>query len=238
MKTTIMKTLYICGAGNSEGSRLALRINEMQSRWERLVLLDDDESKHGDSILGIEIAGPCSLLGEADPESSEVVNLVARTTPKRCAMFKKISQYKIPFAQLVHPSVDPMGVELASDVALYQNAIVGALSSVGEASMVLVAGVVGYGSRVGRCCVVAPNAVINARVQVEDGVYIGTNASILPDVKIGAWATIGANSVVMQNVPPGQTVMGIPAKTVWKTKPEKFPTLDEFSQSQKDSVSL
>jgi UDP-perosamine 4-acetyltransferase len=80
---------------------------------------------------------------------------------------------------------------------------------------------------VGRCCVVAPNAVINARVELADGVYVGTNASILPDVKIGAWATIGANSVVMRNVPSGTTVMGIPAKTVWKTKPDQLPRLDD-----------
>jgi serine acetyltransferase len=69
--------------------------------------------------------------------------------------------------------------------------------------------------------------VINARVEIGDGVYVGTNASLLPDVKIGPWATIGANSVVMRNVPAGTTVMGIPAKTVWKTKLEQLPRIDD-----------
>ena len=55
-------TLYLCGAGNPEGVRLALRINEKDSRWEKILVLDDDSSKHGKSILGVEIAGPFEML--------------------------------------------------------------------------------------------------------------------------------------------------------------------------------
>ena len=222
-----VKTLYLCGAGNTEAIRLAITINQQQSRWDRIVILDDDGSLHGQSILGLEIVGSFSKLQEADPDESEVANLVARTTPKRCAALKKIRTYKLPFASLVHENVDTSWVELGQDILVYQNAIIGALARVEDASVVLMAAVVGHGCHVGRCCVVAPNAVINARVEIGDGVYVGTNASILPDVKIGPWATIGANSVVMRNVPAGTTVMGIPAKTVWKTKPEQLPRIDD-----------
>ena len=54
--------------------------------------------------------------------------------------------------------------------------------------------------------------MINARVELGEGVYVGTNASILPDLTVGSWATIGANSAVIQDVPPGATVMGVPAQ--------------------------
>ncbi|HJV35314.1 hypothetical protein, partial [Geomonas sp.] len=62
-----MKTLYLCGAGNPEGVRLALSVNAVRQRWERLLILDDDPSKHGRSLLGVEVAGPFSLLEKADP---------------------------------------------------------------------------------------------------------------------------------------------------------------------------
>lgn len=207
-----MKTLYLCGAGNPEGVRLALTINAAQKRWERIILLDDDPSKHGQSILGVEIAGPFTALEQADPASSEVVNLVARTTNKRQSALLKIQAYGLPFASLIDAGVDMTGVDVGKDITVYRNVLFCANATVDEGSVFFAGAIVGHGCRLGRCCVVAPGAVINARVELGDGVYIGTNASILPDLKIGAWATIGANSAVVQDVPAGATVMGVPAQ--------------------------
>lgn len=41
---------------------------------------------------------------------------------------------------------------------------------------------------------------------------IGANATILPGIKIGEGALVGAGSVVTKDVPPGNTVVGNPAK--------------------------
>lgn len=209
-----MTTLFICGAGNPEGVRLALAINAKETRWDKILVLDDDPSQHGKTILGVEVAGPFDLLAESDPKTAEVANMVARTTAKRWAARQKIAAYGLPFATLVHPGVDTTGVTLGEDITVYTNAILCANASVSEGSVVFTGAVVGHGCRLGRCCVVAPGAVINARVQVGDGVYIGTNASILPDLNIGRDTTIGANSAVIQDVPDEATAMGVPAELV------------------------
>ena len=60
------KTLYLCGAGNPEGVRLALVVNHVEKRWDRVVLLDDDLSKHGSLVLGVEIVGPFAALEDAN----------------------------------------------------------------------------------------------------------------------------------------------------------------------------
>jgi sugar O-acyltransferase (sialic acid O-acetyltransferase NeuD family) len=208
-----MTTLYLCGAGNSEGVRLAQTINQKQSRWDRIVLLDDDPSRRGQTILGVEIAGPFALLEQAW-DSDEVANLVARTTVKRWAARCKIEDYGLSFATMINPDVETAGAEFGRDTIVYRNAAIGPLVSMGEGSVVFMGGVVGHGSKLGRGCVVAPNAVINARVRMGDGVYVGSNATILPEVKIGSWVTIGAGTVVTNNVPDGETVMGVPGKTV------------------------
>lgn len=207
-----MATLYLCGAGNPEGVRLALNINKTQNRWGRIILLDDDPSKYGQSILGIEIAGPFTKLVEGDPASDEVSNLVARTTKGRLSAQRRIKAFGLPFAQLIDAEVDMMGVEFGWDITVYRNALFCANAIVEEGSVVFAGAIIGHGCRLGRCCVVAPGAVINARVELGDGVYVGTNASILPDLKIASWATIGANSAVVHNVPAGATVMGVPAQ--------------------------
>ncbi len=211
-----MKTLYICGAGNSETVRLAQRINRVRRRWERIVLLDDDPRKHGQTILGVTIAGPMSLLQGRDPQATEIANSVTRTTARRWSVRRKMEAYDLPFATLVDGGVDLDGAELPRDLIVFQNATIGPQVSIGEASAVFMSAVVGHESQLGRCCVVAANAVLNARVQLADGVYIGSNASLLPEVRVGAWATVAAGSMVMHNVPAGATLMGVPGKIVYR----------------------
>ncbi len=206
--------LFLCGAGNAEGVRLALRVNEKQARWKEIIILDDDPAKTGSRILGIPIAGEFALLAEADPNDCEVVNLVARSTQKRFNALQKIKKYGIPLVSLIDPNVDIWGVEYNGDITVYQNVTFSAGASIDEGSVVLTGAVIGHGCRVGKHCVIAPGAVLNARVELGDGVYMGTNSSILPDLKIGSWATIGINSGVVQNIPDGATAMGVPAEIV------------------------
>ncbi len=209
-------TLYLCGAGNSEGVRLALSIKKHQSRWSRIMLLDDDPAKQGQSVLGVEIAGPFAMLEQADAESAEVANLVTRSAAKRWSARRKIEEHGVPFATLISPSVDIVDVDLAKDVIVYQNATVGPQVSIEEGAVIWMGAGVGQECRLGRCCVVGPHAVVNGRVQLGDGVYVGPNATILPEVKVGPWATIGAGSVATQDVPAGATVMGVPGKIIWR----------------------
>ncbi|MBX6386164.1 MAG: serine acetyltransferase, partial [Microbispora sp.] len=47
---------------------------------------------------------------------------------------------------------------------------------------------------------------------IGDGVAIGAGAQVLGPITVGAGARIGANAVVVSEVPPGATVVGIPAR--------------------------
>jgi serine O-acetyltransferase len=48
---------------------------------------------------------------------------------------------------------------------------------------------------------------------IEEGVVLGSGAQVLGPVTVGARARIGANSVVTRDVPPGATMIGIPARS-------------------------
>ncbi|MEO8617820.1 MAG: serine O-acetyltransferase EpsC [Sphingomicrobium sp.] len=49
---------------------------------------------------------------------------------------------------------------------------------------------------------------------IADNVVIGSGAQVLGPILVAAGAKIGANSVVTRDVPPGATMVGIPAKPV------------------------
>jgi serine O-acetyltransferase len=49
---------------------------------------------------------------------------------------------------------------------------------------------------------------------LEDNVIVGTGAAILGPITVGACARVGSNAVVVKPVPPGVTVVGIPARPV------------------------
>jgi serine O-acetyltransferase len=47
---------------------------------------------------------------------------------------------------------------------------------------------------------------------LENGVIVGSGAQVLGPITIGAGARVGANAVVLKDVPPGVTMIGIPAR--------------------------
>lgn len=87
-----------------------------------------------------------------------------------------------------------------------------ARASIGQGCKINVGATVHHDSVVGEFCTLAPGAQILGNVIVGEGVYIGASATILPRRIIGAGAIVGAGAVVAHDVPPGVTVMGIPAR--------------------------
>ena len=72
---------------------------------------------------------------------------------------------------------------------------------------------------IGRNCVIAPWVTIGtngsvAGPRIGDNVFIGTGAKVLGAITVGDGAKIGANAVVLDDVAPGATVVGIPAREV------------------------
>ena len=65
---------------------------------------------------------------------------------------------------------------------------------------------------------------------VGDRVIIGAGAKILGAITMGDDARVGANAVVIRDVPPGDTVVGIPARVVDRARPA--PVFEAYGTPQ------
>lgn len=73
-------------------------------------------------------------------------------------------------------------------------------------------------AEVGPNCLIFQQVTIGTRgggaPRIEGHVDIGAGAKIIGAVTVGCHAKIGANSVVLEDVPPGATAVGVPARIV------------------------
>jgi UDP-3-O-[3-hydroxymyristoyl] glucosamine N-acyltransferase len=76
---------------------------------------------------------------------------------------------------------------------------------------------VAHNDVIGKNCFVAAGAVFSGSVTVGDNCFIGVQACFKDGVKVGSNVTVGMGAVVIRDVPDGDVVAGVPAKSVKKT---------------------
>ena len=104
-------------------------------------------------------------------------------------------------------------------------------SEVGPGTVVLAGSVLDVGCRVGSHTIINAmsgighhchigdyvhigQAAVSSNTHIGQGAFIGQSSTILPRVSVGEWATVGAGALVNKDVPPGDTVVGLPAKSI------------------------
>ena len=116
-------------------------------------------------------------------------------------------------AVLVHPmatvgSLDLLGpgVLLAAGARVTTNVVLGRHTHLN------VNAVVSHDCVIGAYVTLSPGVLVNGSVEIGDGAFLGTGAIVLPGRRVGARAVVGAGAVVTDDVPPGVTAIGVPAR--------------------------
>lgn len=87
---------------------------------------------------------------------------------------------------------------------------------------------------------IAPSVDSNSQIgqkrhpTIEDGVIVGSGAQVLGPITVGRCARVGANAVVVKDVPPGATVVGIPARIAARGQPEGHPEFVAYGTPRDD----
>jgi sugar O-acyltransferase (sialic acid O-acetyltransferase NeuD family) len=207
----VTRRLVIVGAGGH--GREALDIAEACNAVEPTFEVVGFCAREFDAALvarrGVEVLGDVDVLRGMD--AAFVIGI--GTSEIRRDLDATITSYGREATALVHPlSSRGSDLRIAPGVLLAAGARVTTNVTLGRHTHLNVDAVVSHDCVVGAYVTLSPGGVVNGTVTLGDGVFLGTGAVVLPGVTIGAWARIGAGAVVTDDVPPGRTAVGVPAR--------------------------
>ncbi len=169
--------------------------------------LDDDPAK-GVTARSIE-----EYVADSASSGSQLLIAVGSSKIRRL-LFERFPK-NTKFPSLVHPSVifqDDETCRYSTGSIICAGSIFTCDITVGRFVLINLNCTIGHDAKIGDFCSLMPSVNLSGNVTLEDGVFIGTGATILQGITIGKGAIVGAGAVVTHDVPPGQTVVGIPAR--------------------------
>jgi sugar O-acyltransferase (sialic acid O-acetyltransferase NeuD family) len=129
------------------------------------------------------------------------------------------SRLRSQFPVLAPAIVDPSAV-IGGGVTIGAGSVVFATCVLNANARVDTDAIINTGCIVEHDCVVHNNAHLSPGVRLAGTVvvgrnaHVGTGAIVLPGMTVGDGAIVGAGAVVTRDVPPGVTVVGVPAKAL------------------------
>lgn len=160
------------------------------------------------------IASQKEYAGERWPDCHALVpigdNRARKTIAERCVHH---------FSRSADPSavISPKA-KLGAGSMVMQGAIVQTFANIGRHVIVNTGASVDHDCKIEDFVHLAPRSILCGRVQIGEGALIGAGAMVLPGVTIGKWSVVGAGSVVTRDVPDESTVVGNPARIIWKKR--------------------
>jgi sugar O-acyltransferase (sialic acid O-acetyltransferase NeuD family) len=179
---------------------------------------DPDIERHGNTLDGVPILGDDDLLerllrdGQADTAAIGLGG--AGDNGPRRRLFGLVRDLGFALPPVVSPAAFVASTAtLGAGTVVLPGAVVGSGAIIGDDVIINCAAIVEHDCRIGDHAHVASGAVLGGTVAVDVGAHVGLGASVRPATAIGAGALVAVGAVVVDDVAPGSTVMGVPART-------------------------
>lgn len=205
--------------GNAREALLSLfAINEINSEWEILGFIDDDQSRHGKECCGIKVLGGRDVLHEIPEASVLAVPGSPANYLGRKEIIGSLNLDESRFATIIHPSAcRAPDAAIGCNTIIMPNVVISCGVTIGNHCVILPNTVVSHDSAVGDYCCIGSNVSVSGSVQIGSNCYIGSGTKMREDISIGAGTLVGLGSNVLSDLPAGVIAVGSPAKVIRKT---------------------
>lgn len=179
--------------------------------WETVAFVDDRIAAT-ESVLGLPVVGPTSLLPALRDRFAAVAVAIGASS-ERMRMLEHCRSLGFALPIIAHPSaVISSFAILQEGCVVCAQAVVSPGARLGIGCIVNTSASVDHDCQLGAGVHVCPGTRLAGDVHVGSGSWIGIGACVRQGTVIGANVTVGAGAVVVADVPSGLTVTGVPAR--------------------------
>ena len=174
-----------------------------------------DAAPRPGEMLGVPILGDETVLPRLRAEGVAQAVVALGDATARLSVAARLAAQGFALPGVAHPSAIIAGsAAVAEGTVVMPRAVIGAAARIGRLCIVNTGAVLEHDVVLGEAVHVAPGAVLPGGVAAGAGAVIGAGAACRPYVRIGAGAVVGVGAAVVEDVAPGVTVGGVPARPI------------------------
>lgn len=212
--------IIIVGSGGM-GKDVLWTINDCNKEFEKynvLGFLDDNYTKHGDTIHKIPILGKLDWI-EKNYKMKIKYCIAIGDSDIREKFVLKMKKYKIKFKTIIHPSViKTNSIKVGNGTIIQAGCIIPLDVKIGKHVIININTTLGHDCEIKDYVTISPGVNINGKNTIGKNTLIGSGVSTIENTKIGKHSTIGIGSIVSEDVPDYCTYLGNPGRVIKKNK--------------------
>lgn len=210
-----MRVVIIGAGGHAQVvADILLRMYNASADIQPIGYLDDNPLLIGKRFLDLPVLGKVVELNQINHDAV-IVGIGDNAMRQR--IFEMVQRNGEQVAIARHPQA-----VIAPDVRIEPGSVICAGVVINTGSIIGANVILNTGCTIDHHCRVedhahiAPGVHLGGEVAVGEGALIGIGATVMPRCHIGAHSVVGAGACVTKSVPPGLTVVGVPAKPIQK----------------------
>lgn len=209
-----MKKCLIVGAGGCGVEVLSWALQMRQNIWQVAGFLDVNPGALNSRNVEYEVLGNPDTWA---PNENEVYISGIGDPSARMKVCDGLVSRGATFISVIHPSaITATNVTIGEGCVISPNVVISVNARLGRFVLVNIAATIGHDSITGDGSTISCHCDVMGHVSIGRECFLGSHAAILQGKKVGDRSIVGAGSSVVRNVPPGSTVMGVPAELLFR----------------------